>query len=70
VPLAFLPDNHALAIAIVSYNGALEFGLLADYDALPDLDFVAEALEESLEELLAAAGQEPAPATPEPAGAQ
>ncbi|TMM12616.1 MAG: wax ester/triacylglycerol synthase family O-acyltransferase [Actinobacteria bacterium] len=69
VPLAFLPDNHALALAIVSYNGALEFGLLADYDAMPDLDFVAEALEESLQELLAAAGEEPAaPATPEPAG--
>ena len=53
----------------MSYNGALEFGLLADYDAMPDLDFVAEALEESLQELLAAAGEEPAaPATPEPAG--
>jgi diacylglycerol O-acyltransferase / wax synthase len=68
VPLAFLPDNHALAIAIMSYNGGLEFGLLADYDAMPDIDFVAAALEQSLEELLRA-GASAAPATePEPAG--
>src|ERR671938_2040962 len=31
VPVAFLHENHALAIAIVSYNGNVDFGLLADY---------------------------------------
>ena len=55
VPIAFLPENHALAIAIMSYNGKVDFGLLADYDAMPDLDAFAEHLEESLDELLAAA---------------
>src|SRR5829696_6801977 len=55
VPIAFLPENHALAIAIMSYNGKVDFGLLADYDAMPDLDAFADHLEESLEELLAAA---------------
>jgi diacylglycerol O-acyltransferase / wax synthase len=55
VPIAFLPENHALAIAIMSYNGKVDFGLLADYDALPDLDSFADHLEESLAELLAAA---------------
>jgi hypothetical protein len=65
IPLAFLPEDHALAIAIMSYNGGMSIGLVADYDAMPDLDFVAEALDESLAELLAAAG---APA-PSPAGA-
>jgi len=55
VPIAFLPENHALAIAIMSYNGKVDFGLLADYDAMPDLDAFAEHLEESLAELLAAA---------------
>jgi len=54
IPLAFLPENHALAIAIISYNGALQFGLLADYDAMPDIDFVAESLEAALAELLEA----------------
>jgi diacylglycerol O-acyltransferase / wax synthase len=55
VPIAFLPENHALAIAIMSYNGKVDFGLLADYDAMPDLDAFADHLEESLAELLAAA---------------
>jgi diacylglycerol O-acyltransferase / wax synthase len=55
VPLAFLPENHSLAVAIMSYNGMIDFGLLGDYDAMPDLDFVADAVRESLNELLEAA---------------
>jgi diacylglycerol O-acyltransferase / wax synthase len=57
VPIAFLPENHALAVAIMSYNGKVDFGLLADYDAMPDIDAFASHLEESLAELLAAARQ-------------
>jgi WS/DGAT/MGAT family acyltransferase len=56
-PIAFLPENHALAIAIMSYNGRMDFGLLADYDALPDLDVILDGLVESRDELLAAARQ-------------
>ncbi len=37
-PIAFLPENHALAIAIMSYNGGINFGLLADYDSMEDVD--------------------------------
>jgi diacylglycerol O-acyltransferase len=55
VPIAFLPEDHALAIAIMSYNGKLDFGLLADYDAMPDVESVASHIEESLAELLEAA---------------
>jgi diacylglycerol O-acyltransferase / wax synthase len=67
-PVAFLPRDHALAIAIMSYNGRMNFGLLADYDALPDLDVIGEGIEASLAELLALArrrartGDERAPA--------
>ena len=50
-PVAFLPKNHALAIAIMSYNGEINFGLLGDYDALPDLDAIADGIEASLAEL-------------------
>jgi hypothetical protein len=39
----------------MSYNGKIDFGLLADYDALPDLDAIAEFVDESVDELLAAA---------------
>ena len=55
VPVAFLPENHALAIAMMSYNGKLDFGLLADYDALPDVEAVGRHLEASVAELLDAA---------------
>ena len=34
-PVAFLPENHALAVAIMSYAGEMNFGLLGDFDALP-----------------------------------
>jgi WS/DGAT/MGAT family acyltransferase len=57
-PIAFLPDNHAFAVAIMSYNGKINFGLLADYDALPDLARVGEEIEAALAELLELARQE------------
>jgi WS/DGAT/MGAT family acyltransferase len=53
VPLTL---NTALGIAIMSYDGRLFFGLLGDYDALPELDDVAAALERSIAELARAAG--------------
>jgi diacylglycerol O-acyltransferase / wax synthase len=55
-PVAFLPENHALAIAIMSYNGKINFGLLGDYDALPDIARIADGIEASLSELVALAG--------------
>ncbi|MDQ6836285.1 MAG: wax ester/triacylglycerol synthase family O-acyltransferase, partial [Actinomycetota bacterium] len=54
-PVAFLPENHALAIAIMSYNGNLDFGLLGDYDALPDIELIADGIAASLAELVAVA---------------
>jgi WS/DGAT/MGAT family acyltransferase len=51
-PVAFLPENHALAIAIMSYNGQLNFGLLGDFDALPDIEVLGENLTAELETLL------------------
>ena len=62
VPIAFLPENHALAIAIMSYNGKVDFGLLADYDAMPDLEAFGGYLEQSLAELLKAARKKSASA--------
>jgi diacylglycerol O-acyltransferase len=53
VPLAL---KQALGIAIMSYNGRLGFGLLADFDALPDLEELAAELEGAIDDLAAAAG--------------
>ncbi|MEK6252606.1 MAG: wax ester/triacylglycerol synthase family O-acyltransferase [Actinomycetota bacterium] len=69
-PVAFLPQNHALAIAIMSYNGRINFGLLADYDAMEDVEIISEGIAESLEELLEAAKEsEPKQQASEPAEA-
>jgi WS/DGAT/MGAT family acyltransferase len=59
-PVAFLPEHHALAIAIMSYNGGINFGLLADYDSMEDVDLIADGLNESLNELLEAASSKQA----------
>jgi len=66
VPLTL---NTALGIAIMSYDGRLGFGLLGDYDALPDLDAVADDLEHAIDELAVAAGlADGAPAPPRTGG--
>lgn len=54
-PVAFLAKEHALAVAIMSYNGGVHFGLLADYDSVPDLADLADHIEVALAELLSAA---------------
>jgi diacylglycerol O-acyltransferase len=48
--------NTALGIAIMSYDGHLDFGLLGDYDAMPDLDDLANDLSAAIDELGVAAG--------------
>jgi WS/DGAT/MGAT family acyltransferase len=55
IPVAFLPENHALAIAIMSYNGQLNFGLLGDFDAVPDIDAIGENISAELATLLSLA---------------
>jgi WS/DGAT/MGAT family acyltransferase len=66
-PLAFLPKNHALAVAIMSYDGGIDYGLLADYDALPDIDVIADGIDAALRELLdAVPGEAPAPSPAAP----
>jgi diacylglycerol O-acyltransferase / wax synthase len=54
-PVAFLPENHALAIGIMSYNGQMNFGLLADFDSLPDIDKISDGIAEELAALVALA---------------
>jgi diacylglycerol O-acyltransferase / wax synthase len=49
VPLS--PQNHALSIGMISYDGRIYFGLAGDRDAVPDLDDLASALREALREL-------------------
>jgi diacylglycerol O-acyltransferase / wax synthase len=55
-PMVPLAENTALGIAILSYNGQLNFGLVGDYDALADLETLADELRSAIDELAAAAG--------------
>jgi diacylglycerol O-acyltransferase / wax synthase len=64
-PVAFLPSDHALAIAIMSYNGEMGFGLLADYDSMEDVEMIAQGIEDSVAELLEAARASGATREPE-----
>jgi diacylglycerol O-acyltransferase len=57
-PVAFLPKRHGLAVAVMSYDGGMDFGLLGDYDAMPDLEQLGEMFTDSLAELLDAAAAE------------
>ena len=50
-PIPFLVGDRSLAIAIMSYDGGMNFGLLGDLDSMPDLDVVAEGIEGALAEL-------------------
>ncbi len=54
-PMVPLAENQALGIAIMSYNGQLNFGLNADYDTVGDLETVADELRASIADLATAA---------------
>jgi diacylglycerol O-acyltransferase len=47
-PVVPLARRQALGIAVMSYNGRLGFGLLADYDAVPELDLIADDLRKAI----------------------
>jgi diacylglycerol O-acyltransferase len=65
-PIAFLPENHALAIAIMSYNGQMNFGLLGDFDAVSDIETIGENIQQELLTLVSLA-REGAAASAQPA---
>jgi diacylglycerol O-acyltransferase len=59
-PVAFLPQNHALAVAIMSYAGEMNFGLLGDFDALPDIESIGESIKAELATLVKLAREQQA----------
>ncbi len=55
-PMVPLAKNQGLGIALLSYAGRINFGLVGDYDVMYDLDDFADDVQESLAELAAEAG--------------
>jgi len=60
-PMVPLAKRQALCIGVMSYDGQVNFGLVGDYDAMNDLDRVGDYIQESIDELLEAAGGHPSP---------
>ncbi len=60
IPIVPLAADHGLGVAVLSYNGKLEFGVCADPDLLPDVDTLVRCLDDGIAELLELAG-EPGP---------
>jgi hypothetical protein len=51
-PVVPLNQSQAVSIGLMSYNGGVFYGLNADRDAMPDVDVLAQCIEESLAELV------------------
>ncbi|TMC49882.1 MAG: wax ester/triacylglycerol synthase family O-acyltransferase [Chloroflexi bacterium] len=51
-PIAFLAEDKRLAVAIMSYNGRIGFGLIGDYDEMHDIDVVARGIATAIDELV------------------
>jgi diacylglycerol O-acyltransferase len=54
-PMVNLLENQGLGVALFSYSGILHWGVLADWDLVPDLDVFLADIKRSFEELRAAA---------------
>jgi WS/DGAT/MGAT family acyltransferase len=54
-PLVPLAADHAVGLAVLSYDGRVFFGLNADRDAMPDLEVLADGIQETFAELREAA---------------
>ena len=48
VPLA---AHHSVGVAILSYDGGVTFGIVADRDTVPDIGVLADGIELSIDEL-------------------
>ena len=65
-PMVPLAKNQGLGVAIMSYDGKMNFGLVGDYDLLYDIDDLARDVYDSVAELAGAAGVELSTPAPPP----
>ncbi len=57
-PLSAIADGQGLNITVMSWEGKLHFGLIADRELVPDVDVMAGYLADELRTLLEATSQE------------
>lgn len=56
-PIMPIAESMGLSIAVTSLAGTMAFGITADWDTLPDIEYLASAMDESVRELLKAASK-------------
>jgi WS/DGAT/MGAT family acyltransferase len=52
-PVVPLARGQAVSIGLTSYDGGVFFGLNADRDAMPDVEVLAQCIDDAIEEMLA-----------------
>jgi WS/DGAT/MGAT family acyltransferase len=57
-PIMPIAENMGLSIAVTSLAGTMAFGITADWDTLPDIEVLAEGMDDAVRELRKAAEQE------------
>jgi hypothetical protein len=58
-PFVPLAGHVRIGVAIVSYDGGLNFGVTGDYETAPDIDVLAAGIEAGLAELMPAPAPKP-----------
>jgi len=56
-PVMPIADNMGLSIACTSLTGTMAFGITADWDTVPDIEFLANGMRDALDELRKTAGR-------------
>ena len=51
-PVPPLQEGFALAVGVTSYDGAVYYGITADFDALPDVEVLGQCVRDALDELV------------------
>jgi hypothetical protein len=50
-PVSVITDGMGLNITVMSYNGQMDYGIVADRDQMPDVDRLMDWLQEELDAL-------------------
>ena len=56
LPFVPLSQGVRLGVAILSYNGGVRFGVTADYDTVPEVEWFCQRIEAGVAELAERAG--------------
>jgi hypothetical protein len=52
-PVVPLARGQAVSIGLTSYDGGVFFGMNADREAMPDVEVLAQCIDDAIEEMLA-----------------